>query len=223
MRACQALLCAMALTGTTAHAEGIPAAIGRISYAAVPAADAAICTGALVAPDLVLTAGHCLRGAVDDPAKVWFAAGYRDGQSRALMQGAEVILMEGAAAGDFSRDLALLRLDRPITPDLVTPLPLADPDAAIFTLFAYRRDAPDRPLRAAPCTAVAARPAMLGLTCPVVSGNSGAPVLQQVHGDWQIVAVIVASANAQRLRALAVIPEPSLQTRIAEGNAATAP
>ncbi len=215
MRACLALLSAVVLTGTTSQAQDIPTALGRISYAAVPAAGDAICTGTLVAADLVLTAGHCLRGAIADPASVWFAAGYRDGHSAALVQGADIILLDGDGTGGFLRDLALLRLAQPIPADLVTPLPLANPDAAVFTLMAYRRDTPERVIRAAPCTPVAAPAGMLGLTCGVVSGNSGAPVLQRVATGWQIAAVVVAAAEGGRLRTLAAIPLPALQARIA--------
>jgi protease YdgD len=217
MRTSLVLLSAVALAGTIANAQDIPAALGRISYAAEHVAGAAMCTGVLVAPDLVLTAGHCLRGAAGDPASVWFAAAYRDGQSSALVQGAEVILIDGAVGGDFARDLALLRLVQAIPSDQVTPLPLANPVATSFTLIAYRRDAPDQITRTDTCAPVPAPDGMLGLTCQVVSGNSGAPVLQQVDSGWQIAGIIVASANGRRLRALAAIPPPAFRALIAAG------
>ena len=47
--------------GCTAFAEEAPSAVGRISYGDSPTPEAAICSGVLVAPDLVLTAGHCVR------------------------------------------------------------------------------------------------------------------------------------------------------------------
>jgi protease YdgD len=222
MRACLAALLVAVLAGTGSIAQDVPVAIGRISYAASPAADAAICTGTLVAADLVLTAGHCLRGARDDAGGVWFALADRDGQGSAPVQGAEVILIDGAVAGDFARDLALLRLAQPIPADRASALPLAMRDADTFTVVAYRRDAPMQAVRRDDCNAVTAPPSLLGLTCPVVSGNSGAPVLQRIDAGWQVVAVIVASANGGRLQALAAIPPPAFRAQIAERRA-TAP
>ena len=67
-------------------AEMAPLAIGRISYGDTIEPGAAICTGALVAPDLVLTARHCLESLQASPARVRFAAGLADGQSAALGQ-----------------------------------------------------------------------------------------------------------------------------------------
>ena len=38
-------------------------------------------------------------------------------------------------------------------------------------------------------------PGLLGLSCPVVSGNSGAPLLQAHGTGWQIAAIMVASGR----------------------------
>lgn len=162
-------------------AQEAPLAVGRISYGDALASGGAICTGVLVAPDLVLTAGHCLASAKGTPGTVRFAAGFDEGRSIALRQGAEVILSKAEVSKTRANDVALLRLDTPIAADLVTPLPLADPALARllpqFSVIAYRRDAPDRAERQDDCVLRATLPDVLALSCPVVSGNSGAPAL----------------------------------------------
>ncbi len=65
--------------GGAAQPVDIPPAVGRISYGDTLVPGAAICTGVLVAADLVLTAGHCVRGAADDPSSIRFEAGWRNG------------------------------------------------------------------------------------------------------------------------------------------------
>jgi hypothetical protein len=95
-----------------------------------------------------------------------------------------------------------------IAPDEVAP------DDVPLTLFAFDRSAPDQPPRIALCRSIAGLPGLLALDCPVQSGNSGAPLLLKTDGMWQLVAVMVASANDVRVRAWAVLPPPSLRTRI---------
>ena len=200
-----------------ARAEGLPAAVGRISYGDAPAPGAAICSGVLVAPDLVLTAAHCLRSAATDPASIRFDAGWAGGQPAWQGRGAEVLLLEGtppAGMAGLAEDVALVVLDAPFPPGAVTPLPLADPAGRTFTLIAFRRDAPDQPPRRDICATVATAPGLLGLGCAVVSGNSGAPLLARDGTGWRIVAVMVAASRGGPVRSWAVLPPAALRLRI---------
>ena len=194
------------------------AAIGRISYGDTVEPGAAICTGALVAPDLVLTARHCLESVQATPATVRFAAGFAQGQSAALGQGAEVILSADPVTADRANDVALLRLKAPIAAEVVTPLPMADPALPCwlpqFSMIAYRRDAPERAERQARCALLATLPGILALSCPVVSGNSGAPILAWDGTDWQILAVMVASSTGGQAHSLAAVLPLDLLARI---------
>lgn len=215
---CAGWIGVLVLMAWQAGAQEVPGAIGRISYGDAPAPGAAICTGVLVAPDLVLTAGHCLASVKDTPGTVRFAAGFDEGRSIALRHGAEVILSKAEVSKTRANDVALLRLDSPIAADLVAPLPLADPALALllpqFSVIAYRRDAPDRAERQDDCVLRATSPGVLALSCAVVSGNSGAPALVWDGTGWQIVAVMVAAISVGAVHALAALVPPDLLAQI---------
>ncbi|MFT4152041.1 MAG: serine protease [Paracoccaceae bacterium] len=179
-------------------------AVGRISYGDRPLPGAAICSATLVAPDLILTAGHCVKDAV--PQAVHFAAGYRHGRSAGGAQGVAVI--RPAAATGLAGDLALVRLDHALAG--VDPLPLAAREVTALRMLAYRRDAPQM-RDDVDCRVIVQQGAALGLRCPAVSGNSGAPLLQRTEQGWQVVAVMVAQDRQNRIvRSYAVVPPADL-------------
>jgi protease YdgD len=206
-------LLALLLVAGTAGAEGprdVPAAIGRISHGPMVLPGAAVCTGTLVAPDLVLTAGHCL--GAGDPGAVRFAVGLDATGARALRRGREVLTVQGPrlpGAAGLAGDLALLRLDRPVPAAVAAPLALADVVPGVATTAGYRRDAPG----AAPvpwfCVILLQEAGILGLNCPAVSGNSGAPLMQRGEAGWRVVAVMVAAlpeGAGGRVRSVAAVP-----------------
>lgn len=220
------LICALLTLPIFTAAQAAPAALGRISQSDSVAPGTAICTGVLVAPDLVLTAAHCVREAAADPARVRFEFGWRvdfgGGLARAtdrrfahLRYGAEVILTEGQGGSGlaaFAEDVALIRLNRLVMSREVVPLALSAPGRVpalgdVYELFAFDRQAPDLLADALTCRLVAVAQGMLGFDCPVVSGNSGAPVLLRSAEGWNVSAVMVAAGNGD-VRSWAV-PLPS--------------
>lgn len=180
----------------------IPPAVGRISYADTLAPGAAICTGVLVAPDLVLTAAHCVRGAADQPSSIRFEAGWGSGHPEIQRRGAKVVL---PGSEDLDEDVALVVLDRPITVETAAPLPLATPSEAPHEMHGFRRDDPARPASPEACHVLAVLPGLLGLDCPAVSGNSGAPLLQRTEEGLQVVAIMVAASATGPVRSWAVL------------------
>ncbi len=201
----------------TQHADF--AAIGQISYGGQ--VGAAICTGTLVAPDLVLTAGHCVApdGEVMQPADVQFAAAWRAGSSLAIRHGDEIIMARSAAGQkrDLPQDMALIVLDDPIDANVVVPIALLNPAdlASNYAVFGYRRDAPDLLQGALACPLLQAQPGLLQLGCAVVSGNSGGPVLLQKDGRWRLAAVVVAaSGHGAAARAYAATPTQDMRRLI---------
>jgi hypothetical protein len=211
------LLVALVLVAPACRAEGIPAAVGRISYGAQLQPGAAICTGVLVAPDIVLTAAHCVRDTAESPENIRFDAGWAGGTPAGVRKGAAVILsgVEGAPGiAGLVEDAALVVLDAALPPDAFPPLPLAAPEGGPFTLFGFDRSAPGQPQRAELCGPVARPPGLLALDCPVVSGNSGAPLLERDGDGWRVVAVMVASAQGGPIRSWAVIPPVPLRLQI---------
>lgn len=215
------VLAALALPGLempVASAQDMPAAVGRISYGETVKPGAAICSGALVAPDLVLTAAHCVRGSAGDPATLRFDAGWTADRPSGWRRGRQVILTGPAPAAGLAglpEDVALVVLEAPFSPEEATPLRLAVSLEGAFTLHAFRRDASDRPAPPLACGLRTALPGLLGLDCPVVSGNSGAPLLEHQGTDWWIVAVMVAASFGGPVRSWAVLPPAKLQQRIA--------
>lgn len=188
-------------------------AVGRVNKAGFRARGN--CTGTLVAPDAVLTAGHCagpVRKVAEDieEARI-FVAGYSRGEYLAARRIVEAVRHPAYLIGDRHDprfDIGLLFLESPITE--VEPMKMGEPVGDVVGIAGYHQFIPHLLTGRLNCPVLARDERLLRIDCPVVSGNSGGPVLEpDGAGGWQVTAVVSSQEKGpDYLRALAVrIPQ----------------
>lgn len=176
-------------------------AVGRVNIE-IRSDMRSMCTGTLIAPDLVLTAAHCvvseLTGLPYPPGNVHFVAGWRLGVKVAHSLAAKVAVHPRYSAGKESvrdsvpYDLALIRLATPMPPDKVAPFDIAPAFEGSVTLVSYRQDRPNALTRQDGCAISRIRGAVVQLGCEVTFGASGSPLFQTVNGEERVTAVLSA-------------------------------
>ncbi|SNX71033.1 V8-like Glu-specific endopeptidase [Cereibacter ovatus] len=169
--------------------------------------DRGFCTGTLIRPDVVLTAGHCLfdkeTGARIDAGVIEFLAGWRNGRAvayrhvrRAVVHPDYVFSAEDPAER-VAHDVAVLELDQPIRLPSVAPFrieaaPLGGGQVGVVSYAQGRSEAPS--LQEI-CSVLGRMPGTLVLSCSVDFGASGAPVFTMQDGAPSVVSVVSAKAE----------------------------
>lgn len=195
------------------------------------------CTATLIAPDLALTAAHCLdpRGAASQVAadRLHVLAGWRTGAFVAHYRGTAAASVPGWTREALELDAALIRL-APVAgdPGAVAPYPVAEPPApgARVAVLSYGHDRPEALSAEFGCTLTARTGDLLLTDCEATPGVSGAPLLALgADGAETLVGVVVAAAHARppALRGPAVAVSaaallPALRTALAEAEAEAA-
>ncbi len=165
------------------------------------------CTGALIAPDLVLTAAHCLydtdTGERIDHSKIEFLAGWRNGRASAYRWVRRAVThpdfnYKDREAEDRTRnDVALLELHHPINNTSVTPFKtdVRPRKGQRIGVVSYARDRSEAPSLQEVCNVMARQRGVLITSCDVNFGSSGAPIFSFESGEPRVVSVISAMAE----------------------------
>lgn len=179
------------------------AAVGRVNKGGFDTLST--CTGTLVAPDLVLTAAHCVPRNDPTPeqlADYTFVAGWNRGEYAAAVPFAQVMrhpdnFPQDLTMGNVHTDVALVRLAEAIPPDIVTPLLLGRvPDVDVPLAFiGYRNARKHAPELVTGCPQVHPREHLVAIGCPVFSGHSGSPLLDITPLGPSVVGVITAKVG----------------------------
>lgn len=208
-----AALCALFPTLSLADTTGLTRLTGRdalLGWEAIGRLDLdglGFCTGTLIAPDLVLTAAHCVydkrKKKAIDAGSITFRAGLRDGVA-VVERGVDRIAahptyrpQDGVTPKNIRHDVALLKLDAPITTTDADPYILHNgpTEGRQVSIVSYGRGRSEALSRQRGCNILGQQGDLLAFDCNVTFGSSGAPVFVHTGGRGRILSIISAGSR----------------------------
>jgi len=151
------------------------------------------CSGALIAPNLVLTAAHCvvsqLSNSTFEPESIQFLAGWRDGRASAYGRARRVVVnpaysaVNGVTDKTVATDLAVVELAVPMNANGIRP----------FQRYAH--DRADAPSIQEECRVLRRTNRVITSSCSADFGASGAPIFVLEDGIPKIASVVSAKGR----------------------------
>ena len=204
-------------------------AVGRLDLNGI-----GFCTGALIAPNLVLTAAHCMydkhTGQRIEAENIEFLAGWRNGRAsayrfvRRAVVHPDYVFDEAVSPVRVRNDVALLELQHPIRNTSVTPFKTAERPVTgeRIGIVSYAHDRAEAPSLQDVCHVMGRQQGVLVMSCDVDYGSSGAPVFSFDGATPRIVSVVSAKAEVgdQRVALGTDLDEPLavLMSELAAGS-----
>lgn len=160
------------------------------------------CTGVLIAPDLVLTAAHCLvsskTGKRVAPDELVFRAALSDGHSVAERQGLRAVVHPDYQHDDddglrqLRSDIGVLQLAQPIPASEAPPFTVGRPvrEGDQVSVLSYARGRTEALGWQRACDVRGRGRGVLLMSCDTDFGSSGAPVFSMESGTPRLVSLI---------------------------------